>query len=160
MKTPAQYQREYRQRKSTAAKAAPEATTSFLKRPFNEWLNGQDWSEFADALEWAGFVPPDFSTDEDIGHDPETDGAPRGSIGRAERMAGFLRDAAMLLARHVNDYKMQEIEARIAELESADLSDPANKKQALADIVRLNKIRDRLKKEVRHSFPVTVVKGE
>lgn len=103
-------------------------------------------SEVHYPLEWATGINPDllpaFETDDDPQHDPETDGPYRGSIGRAERMAGMLLTAGAKLAMFVNAYKREEVERAIAELEKADLTDAAAKKRALAEMARLTKIRD------------------
>ena len=71
-----------------------------------------------------------------------------------------LISAASQLAHQLKTYKLAEINAAITRLENLDLSDPATKKRALADIVRLNKMRDRLNKEVRRPFPQWQVKGD
>ena len=80
-----------------------------------------------------------------------------------ERTIGILdamTDACRELAETVNAYKLQEIAARIAEIEQADLSDPQAKAKALADIVRLQKMQDQLTKQVRIAFPQWKVAGE
>ena len=92
--------------------------------------------------------------------EPETYEGIHGAIGRAELTVGMLLEAATVLAGMINDFKQQEISTRITELEAADLTDPAAKKQALADIVRLTKYRDQLEKQVRWSLPQWKVKGE
>ena len=157
-KTPAQYQREYRQRLKDRAKLASDPTDAIAKRPFSE---GDPWQVMDWYLETAGITIPDYSAAGDA--DPEwreEDGPNRGSIGRAERIVGSLLDAAGALAGEINQYKTEEINARIAELEQADLSDPDIKKQALADIVTLTKIRDQLQKQVRWTLPQWRVKSE
>ena len=163
--TPAEKQRRYRERLKKRERAAPEVTTDFLRRPFSEYVAAHE-HEYQDVwypLEWAGIRPdaiPFFESDDDPDHDPTSDGPNRGSIGRAERMVGMLLDAAASLAGMINRYKREQIAAAIAELEAGDLTDPAIKKQALADLVRLNKIRDRLDKQVRWPLPEWKVKGE
>ncbi|MFN3627507.1 MAG: hypothetical protein ACK4S3_06470 [Parvibaculum sp.] len=77
----------------------------------------------------------------------------RGSIGRAERMADALLDSAQALFEIIRDYKRQAIDSAIAKIEASDLSDPVARKQALAEIVRLNKMRDQLDKTFRRDFP-------
>lgn len=165
--SPAEKQKRYRERKKEAEKAADDVVSGFLKEPFSEWLSKHD-SMFSEdvcyPLEWAGFEPPDFSTDDDprfaeiFGPD-EPNGGP---IGRAERMVSYLLDASRGLARLVNEYKVDEINARLAELESSlkeEITDKERKK-TLTDFVRLNRIRDRLGKVIRHEYPVTMIKGE
>ncbi|MCF6370967.1 hypothetical protein [Rhizobium halophilum] len=112
-------------------------------------------------LETAGIAIPDYAVAGDS--DPEwkeEDGPNRGSIGRAERIVGLLLDAAGALAGQINQYKTDEINARITELEQADLNDPDVRKQALADIVTLTKIRDQLQKQVRWTLPQWRVKSD
>jgi hypothetical protein len=157
-KTSAQYQREYRQRLKDRAKFATDPTDAITKRPFSE---GDPWEVLDWYLETAGIAIPDYAAAGDS--DPEwkeEDGPNRGSIGRAERIVGLLLDAASALAGQINQYKTDEINARIAELEKADLSDPDVRKQALADIVTLTKIRDQLQKQVRWTLPQWKVRGD
>lgn len=159
----ADYKREQRKRKAEAAKQAGDPTDAIAKVKFHEYLTDSDWGEVSIYLEWAGINPnaiPSFDTDDDPNHNPETDGPLRGSIGRAERMVGCLMDAASLLATEINAYKRKEIDARIHEIETGDLSDPKARKQALADIVRLKKMLDQLNRQVRWTFPQWKVTGD
>jgi predicted XRE-type DNA-binding protein len=73
---------------------------------------------------------------------------------------GCLIDAAGELARIISGYKRDEIDARIAEIEQSDLSDPAAKKQAFAEMAKLKEMRDQLGKQVRWTFPQWKVTGE
>ncbi len=158
----------YRERQKAKRKAATDAGSDDLRRPFSEWLslNDENWSEFEIPLDVAGIEPPDFSDDRDPASaadaiDPETyDQVRKASIGRAEVMINSLLEAARALAEHVNAYKRDELSARIEELDRADLSNPATKKTALADMVRLTKARDRLDKQVRYTLPEWKVSGE
>ncbi len=84
----------------------------------------------------------------------------RRSLGRAEVIMNGLQLAAGELARIIADYKKEEINARIAEIEQLDLSDPATKKKALADIVRLQRMLDQLDQQVRWTLPQWRVTGE
>lgn len=82
-----------------------------------------------------------------------------GALERAEVLIGCFSDAAQSLAQIVSDYKQGEIKARIAEVETSDLSDAATRKAAMAEIVRLNKVLDQLGKRVRYSLPQWKVEG-
>jgi hypothetical protein len=162
--TPAEKQKRYRERKEKEAQVRAHETNSFLKQPFDEWL-GNLWSdEITFDLDLVGVQSVgDFPGNGDI--DPFWkeewgEGPNRGAIGAAERMVGVLGEAAYNLARRINQYKSEEIAARIAEIEAADLTDPAVKKQALADIAKLTKYRDELSKSVRWTLPQWKVKGE
>lgn len=162
VKTPAEYQRAYRERLRAQEKQAVGAADHAFKEPFHEYM-ADHWLDVTTYLEWIGVEDiPDFAGDGD--NDPqwnaETDGPYRGALGRAERMVGFFLDAASDLADHINDYKLKEIDSRIAELEAADLSDPDARKQALAESVRLTKYRDQLQKKVRWTLSQWKVKGE
>jgi ribosomal protein S15P/S13E len=158
----------YRARQKAKRKAATDAGSDDLRRPFSEWLssNDENWSEFEIPLDVAGIQPPSFSDDRDPASatgaiDPETyEQVRKASIGRAEVMIESLLEAARALADHVNAYKRDELSARIEELDSADLSNPTTKKTALADIVRLTKARDRLEKQVRYTLPEWKVQSE
>ena len=163
--TPAEKQRRYRERLKAKEKTAPEVTSDFLQRPFSDYVAAHE-NEYQDVwypLEWAGIradAIPFFEADDDPDHDPNSDGPNRGSIGRAERMVGMLLDAAIGLAGMINRYKREQIDAAITQLEAGDLTNPAIRKQALADIVRLRRINDRLNKDVRRTLPEWKVKGE
>jgi hypothetical protein len=160
--TPLERKHRSLEKKAEREKLAGDPTDKIAERPFNEYLTASDWSEVLTYLDWAGINPdavPTFDTDDDPEHNPETDGPYRGSIGRAERMVGLFLDAASQLASMINDYKKQEIGRAIAELEGADLTDPAVKRKALADIVRFNKLSDQLDKQVRWTLPQWKVKG-
>lgn len=156
--TPLERKRLSLERKAERQRLAGDPTDKIAGRKFYEFLADANWSNVATGLEWAGINPdhiPIFDTDEDPGHDPQLDGdePSRGSIGRAERMVGNLLDAASELARLINRYKREEIDRAIADLEAGDLADPAARKEALAQIVRLTKLRDQLEKQIRITLP-------
>lgn len=129
-----------------------------MRLPFFEYFNrhGEDLL-FKMCMDTAGIEPRAFKDDSgprsatgdieaSFEENPE-DSVYRGqtnSLARAEIMIGQLIDATAALARIVNDYKRDEIEARIAEIEQSDLFDPEAKKKAFADIARLKKMRDQL----------------
>ncbi|MCW7546276.1 hypothetical protein N7I30_21115 [Aurantimonas litoralis] len=168
-KTQAEYQREYRERKKAERKTLPDETAGFIRGSFSDYFirersnHNAGWEYAEETCAYAGVELPSFETDEwpEFGtyglasHDMEN----RGALSKAEMLVGALSDALSVLTAKLNHFKIEEVEARIAELETADLSDPLAKKQALREIVRLTKIRDRLGKEVRLAFPVTEVKG-
>lgn len=160
----------YKKRKREAEKLASVPKLTDYKTPFFEYLNDDPnlSDDFHLPLELAGFDWPDFSDDRGpseaaIEHawngidDPFPDKF--GSIGRADAMIELLMDAARGLARIVNNYKRQELAARLVEIENSDLSDPAKRKAALADVVRLTKSLDQLSKQVRWTLPEWKVTG-
>ena len=143
-------------------------TSEVFKTPF--FLSVGDLSsssDFADAFELAGIPTPEFTDDRgpeafSLDAGAEDAGAfddAKGSLGRAEIMVGCLITAALDLARLVNTHKRQEINARLAEIEASDLSEPEAKKAALQDAARLNKMLDQLEKQVRWTFPQWKVTG-
>ncbi|WP_108460234.1 hypothetical protein [Devosia naphthalenivorans] len=169
--TPAEKQKRYRERQKEARKAAPDLTANFLRTPFFEYVDGrEEWGMYFDMM---GIDPPSFEDDsgpksawgeveaggEEAGEDPY--GAySKDSLGRAESMVSLLLDAATALAHTINSYKLAEIDARVAEVEQADLSDPAARAKGLQDIVTLQGIRASLAgKTFRRSFAEISVKG-
>jgi hypothetical protein len=163
--TPAEKQRRYRERKEKQARSRAHLTDSFLKTPFDEWVNEVWFSDVMIDFDLLGIENPPYEFPAKGDFDPFwkaewEEGPNRGAIGAAERMVGVLADAAMTLARNINKYKLEEISARMAEIEHSDLSDPKTKKQALAEIARLSKYRDELSKSVRWNFPQWEIKGE
>ena len=139
-------------------------TTPFLVQPFFEFYEDDGNKDtFETPLEMANIVPPSFEDDGPAVYPDILAGLDlpdaKNSIERAQLIVDCLVDAAAGLAGIINRYKLQEINRAIADLEARDLSDPAAKKAALAEIVRLSRLRDRLEKQVRHTMPEYRVKG-
>lgn len=152
-----------------AGRAAPDLASPFLKMPFSEYALEHDgnWSDFEMFFDMLGIDAPDYS--DDTGpkskqgiveeYDQPYGDVPNTSLGKAEVHLGLLLDAATYLATSINRYKLNEIDARIAEIERADLSDPKAKAKALQDIVTLQGIKSRLEgKTFRRSFAEISVK--
>ncbi|RFB95356.1 hypothetical protein B5K11_10505 [Rhizobium leguminosarum bv. trifolii] len=168
--TSAEKVRRFRERQKEEEKQAlrrSEATQHwYLKRGFSEYADQSgERIDYEMALDIAGIQADGFydesnptSASGEI--EPSTYDNIKGSIGRAELTIGMLLEAVTTLAGMVNDFKLQEINARIAELEAADLADPDARKRALADIVRVTKYRDQLSKQVRWTLPQWKVNGE
>lgn len=178
-KTNAEHQREWRRRRREAKQKEvkqAEATSlaTIMRTPFFEWVERDgNWLSFEMALDQAGIEIPQFNDDADPksltgeierlftdnpAQSPYVAGS--GSLGRAEIMVGCLISAAVTLAGSVNDYKRSEIKARMAEIEQSDLSDPEIRREALAEVARLQKMLDQLSKQVRWTFPQWKVTGE
>ena len=168
--TPAEMQRQYRQRLKEKAKLANLASFEVFRSPFFEFLKSRN-SSFGECLAIGGMFAPEFSDDSGPRHhgvngvfdhnhddDPALDDSVR-SLGRAEVVIESLLDAASELASQVNTYKRAEIKARLAEIEASDLSETEAKKAALKDAARLNKMLDQLDKQVRWTFPQWKVTG-
>jgi hypothetical protein len=168
-KTPAEYQRAYRQRQKAAKeqqrkeqllRRSPDAVDEYLKRPFSGFVRNRILM-FDETLDSLGVG---FRKGTALGESnrqrfwSEGDQANRTmtSLERAEGLAGVFLDAARELHELINAYKLEEIEARIAEMERAVEVDPALKKLMLS---RLHDTRMALKREFRRSFPEISVKG-
>ncbi|GEM_PF-3250010 len=167
-KTAAEYQREYRERKRKAKMAAPDLAMEFVKRPLSETRpsDGDDPYSFVEYLVPVGLQFPDGFFDERASYDvdslvgAESSMSGRPLLDRMEALAGIFLDAATELYSTINEFKLGEIDARIAEIEQADLSDPEAKAKALQDIVTLQGIRASLAgKTFRRSFAEISVKG-
>ncbi|MGK7659782.1 MULTISPECIES: hypothetical protein [unclassified Marinovum] len=164
-KTSTERMREKKERDRREHFVSSDSTGPYLEKKFSElWDQHAGFSNFEMSLELAGIEPPRFEDE----RNPEDEiknaeaiglelygteaiyGNHKGAIGRAEIIVGCLLDAALELADIVNTYKRQEIEARIAELEKSDAADRAT---AIQEAVKLNKILDKLDKQVRRNFP-------
>lgn len=168
--TPTERKRKQVERERAYLRALPDSTYPFLKTPFHRWASGTDWDNAEHDINAAGMDMPVLtdekgprSKDGEVEAGASDDWHPyagyEGSIGQAESMVDYLLDALSQMTTAINIYKMEELSDRIAELEQADLSDPEAKKQALADIVRLTKMKEHLSKSVRVSLPQWKVKG-
>lgn len=166
----AERKRRQMEREKAALKALSDSTYPYLATPFFKWVKGSDWEAAEHDINAAGMCMPvldDHSGPRSFDGEVERGATPdwhpytgyEGSIGRAESMVDYMIQALSQMTAAINTYKSEQIDARIAELESADLSTPEAKKQALADIVRLTKMREHLAKSVRVSFPQWTVKG-
>lgn len=176
-KTSAERVRDHRERQQKKALAKERQLAPLIYQPaFFEWLaenRGREWDDGDLHKNASQITIPDFSDDsgphsvdgevEQLSvDDPES--APyagyAGSLGRAERLVDDLLSLAGIYANTINTYKKEALQARVLEIELSDLSDPAAKKQAIADIVRLQKMLDQLEKQVRWTFPQWKVTGE
>lgn len=160
--TPLERKRRSLARRRAEERRAGDPTDAYAEVPFFQYLidNGQAWKNAESNLAIAGMSLPAFTDDTDVEWDPGIHDEPfRGSIGRAERMVELLKDAVVDLAREINTYKRAALDNAISRIEAADLSEPAAKQSALAEIVRLNRMRDQLDKNVRWEHPQYEVKG-
>ena len=170
VKTPAEYQRDYRERKRRAQEARQEATRTFLRQPFFKFFEDDpDASNFEMSLDVAGIYPHQFEDDRDprsatgeIEKGCSYDYVDHtGSIGRAEIMVANLLDAASQLAGIVNRYKRKEIEREEDRLhELAGQATPEVRREILNELTKLNRIVGLLDKEVRRSLPQWKIKEE
>lgn len=156
--------RERQKEKERAERLKGQEQPVAYSRPFNEFfLDHPDNSQFMIPFDWCGIPGPDFT--DDRGPEAYVDeatirgledpfGPAKDSLGRAEIMVACLLDAAAALAQMVNEYKSDEIKARMATLEEQGLGDPTVRKAALKELMRLSKLLENLEKQVRWSVPV------
>lgn len=169
--TPAEKQRNYRERRKKNEVKASLAITKVFSSPFCEYFEPYRFgSDFDLTLTIAGIETPVFK--DDLGAlehtsypDPDTLASDalvnkaKNSLGRAELIVEHLAHAAADLAGWINSYKRSEIKLRLQEIEERDLSDPNERKAALQEATRLNKMLDQLGKQVRWTFPQWKVTG-
>jgi hypothetical protein len=154
--TPAEKQRLYRSRKKEAHQAAPDITNDYMRRPFSEFLADYP-SDFEGNLDYVGvdFRGDLFDEVQKFRSDFDREGMKplRGnSLDRVSAVAQIFLDVSVELHKIINEYKLAEIDARIAEIEASDLADPQVRKAGVADIVKLSQIRAELDREFRRSF--------
>lgn len=160
--TAAERQQRRRQNLKEARKTAPDISAQFLSSSFSQFLEqeGLGLSFIGETLDSVGLdTNTPLDADVDAGWREDWGTPNRGSLGRAERMVDGLIDIARTLAELINEFKVREIDAAIAKLESAKPTSKAAHKQALDDAVRLHAIRASLSKQVRHAFHQHTVKG-
>ena len=173
-KSALQRKREQVERDRIAMRSLPDSSYPFLHRPFFDWLKDNaenNWHIFYAEILAAGFDAPEFLDDSGpssfdgayegglTGTDEDPYAGYEGSIGRAESIVDHLLSSASLLALVIQEYKLEQLDDRIAEIENADLSDPDKRKGALADMVKMAKIREQLQKQTRYQVPGYKVKG-
>lgn len=144
-----------------------DAASELFRTPFSQWAQDSLVVNSLDEYsQLAGFVLPPFDDERDpeehvidreLYGEGDLFGGAKGALGRAEATVGILQDVAMLLAEGINNYKREEIKARLAELAS---SDDVDKAAAMEEAVRLNKFLEQLDKQVRRGFPQWKVADE
>ncbi|KAF0173487.1 MAG: hypothetical protein FD162_1771 [Rhodobacteraceae bacterium] len=173
--SPAEKQSRYRERQKAAKEAADrlsqEKIDTLFPATFHDFFNDHgDNTTFHMAFDAMGMDTPEFTDNADpkslsgeIENIESGDNPYRGytgSLGCAENMIEQLIDATVSLSGIVNDFKREQLTARLTDIEQADLSDPAARKAALGEVVRLNKLLERLSKPARWSFPQWKLRGE
>ena len=154
--------RRYRERQKAAKQAAHDLTADFIVAPLSRFKSE---FEFEQNFTHIGLDFPDGFFDENATYDVENlvgDATMSGQplLTRMEALAGSFLDGAIELFATINAFKLAEIDARITEIEQADLADPETKATALSDIVVLRGVRARLDgRTFRRSFAEISVKG-
>ena len=171
-KTALERKRESLERKRQAAERLPDATAAFRTISFSEYYSEHD-IEVMFNFDVAGLPPLEFENDDEdprsysgeieAGDDPEhgTYDGYHGAIGRAEITVISLMQAAEALARLINNYKRDLIKAEQERLNGlADEADADRRREILAQMVKLDRLRERLDKNVRWTVPEWKLKGE
>jgi hypothetical protein len=169
MKTPAEYQRDYRERKAAAEKLAVDQTKPYQSKSFGQFFQDRE-HDVQLALDLAGLPPLNFSDDTrgPASHSGEPEKGDEdgtlfagyfGSIGRAELAVDSLLDAATALASIINQYKREAVEQALSALGDLTTTDPKVRRQEIQESIRLGKMLDRLEKSRRVTLPEYVVKG-
>ena len=175
--TNAEKVRAHRERKKVAddlgqKKSQAHLLRDIFKAPFFEFgQNALENESFDQYFDMIGLEAPDFVDDSgpqsrlgqlETSLDPDWRLWPEDarSLDRAEVMVGQLLDAASAMARVVNAFKIREIDARIAEIQPADLADPERKKAAIKKMVLLTKLRGQLEKDIRWPIKQWQVKAD
>lgn len=157
--TSAERMREMRQRKREAAAKLPDLASDFIRGNFGKFVEyGRE--DFEVGMPGGIITPPSVAAwvDDELGKlGLELDWR---DLKRAEEAVEALANAAQGIAEVINAFKWVEVEAAIARLAQADMSDPEARKAALRQAVELDNIKKRLTRKVRRDFPATVVKGD
>lgn len=166
--------RRYRERQKAKKQEdlkQPTPRSDLFRTPFFEFfpVDEQVGSQYVQSLELAGVQPllfqddsgPEVSTLDDLADDLEEAGfgnpfgdSTGSSLGKAEVLISSLLDAASDLAFQVNAYKKAEINRRIKEIETFDLSDAEAKRAAFAEMSELKTMLEALDKQIRWPIPV------
>lgn len=175
--SPAEKSRAFRERLERELRIKPDLTYAYLTEPFHEWLEdtggaNADWDSAMMELDAAGLDVIEIVDDlgprsksgmieltrrDEDGYDPYA--GYLGSIGQLESVIDCLVTAAQAFALIANRYKLSQLKLKIAEIESRDLSEPENRKAALAELVQINKIQELLQKQIRITFQPWKVKA-
>lgn len=168
--TAAERKRRQVERERAASEAMPDAAYGMdLDPPFPDFFGEhRSLSELEFSLDVCGYPLPEFEEGEqrsyngDLERDPELSPYTgfEGALGRAEVIVSNLSDAAVTLAQMINDYKRMQITRRLSQIDAMDLSDPDVRKKAMEEMVSLNRLLERLNKQVRFNLPQWKLRGE
>ncbi|EDQ31782.2 hypothetical protein HPDFL43_21764 [Hoeflea phototrophica DFL-43] len=157
----AEYKREARKREKDRVSAQErKLNTSVFRRTFSDFFEQDNRTGFAVHYLILGRKWWDFSQDDGIEPldpseiDEDDKAAAFNSLGKAELVLSVLEDVVETLARDISDFKRNEIEARINEVQKSGLTGP-NSKAALDELESLKRMRHKLSKRVRRTLPQT-----
>lgn len=168
--TNAEKVKRYRERQKQATLARATTDPKIFRSAFCESAASAEWDFGRTMLEMVGISAAPIHDDSDPefmsmvvagirDSEPNLESYKR-SLGRAELTLDHILEATTRMAKAISNFKRDEIDARISEIQQSDLSDSAVKKQAFADMAKLQKMRDQLDKQVRSTFPQWKVTGE
>ena len=162
-------QRRYRERqrakRDEELKTADEAFGHSVNRMpfFTSFQRNGNLSDFHLYFDIMNIDAPDFVDDSGpksmfgIVEEASDDGDPyngaNGSLGRAEIMVGCLLDAATTLADMVRQHKLDEIDARIKDVEQELANDPSAAQVSSVRLAELAKMRTDLQRNIRWTVP-------
>lgn len=168
--TAAERKRRQVERDRAASEAMPDAAYGMdLDPPFSDFFGKHRNLETLEfSLDVCGYPLPEFEDGEQKSYSGEPERDPElspytgfeGALGRAEVMVANLADAAVTLAGMINDYKRMQITRRLSQIDAMDLGDPDVRKKAMEEIVSLNRLLERLNKQVRVNLPQWKLRGE
>ncbi|MBK3745251.1 hypothetical protein G3A39_39395 [Paraburkholderia aspalathi] len=155
-KTSTERMRELRARKREMKKEVEKALapTTYVK-PLSTFFSETQRTGFSTYAVILGDKWWDFKDDDGIqpfdmeALDDEEMKNASNSLGKAELLLSVFQDIVTALSSDINAYKRSEINERIREIETLDFSDPDTRKNALANMMRLQKMLDHLNKDSR-----------
>jgi hypothetical protein len=168
--TPADKQKRYRERQKAQVEAerlrpAADVLRQYAGEPFFAFVQrSANMDGFEIPLHLANIVPPTFDDDSPAVFPVDLDGLAlpenaTNSLGRAELIISCLLDAAGALAGEVQAYKLDQLAAEEARLnQAAETADAEGRRKIVADLLRLEKLRNKLNSNVRWTLPQWQVK--
>lgn len=168
----AERKRRQLERERQALLAVSDSTYPYLTTPFFKHLeNDPNWTGVEDAFQLMGYEAPlfeddrgpeDFANDDAFASEEDRLEAFKGSeksIGRAEVMVDLLHSAAVELSGIIKNYKKRELQRRLKELETVEMTGPEERKTALQQAAHITRILEELDKNQRITLARYRVKG-
>ena len=153
----AEKQKRYRERQKAKTGAIPTSTSPAKIVSFAEYIYSDQYRE--EALETA-FDLLDLNRTRPMDDWIKSDDAVSKIIDLVGNDHGGAIMAIATLAGLVNDYKVAQIDARIAEIEKSDLTSPALKEAADKYVAQLQEARKQFHRKNRYQFSPMEVEGE
>jgi hypothetical protein len=153
----AEKQKRYRERQRAKAGAAPASASPATITSFAEYVYSDQYRE--EAFETA-FDLLDLSRTRPVDDWIKSDEAISKIIDLVGNDHGGAIMAIATLAGLVSDYKVAQIDARIAEIEKSDVTSPALKEAADKYLAQLQEVRKQFHRKNRYQFSPMEVEGE